>query len=143
MITLTIAATLAALVPLIWLLLETSRSRWLAFAIPALVAAPIGFYAYGTSLLGYATPSGLPKEWSLVHAAVDDEARTVWLLARVPGAAPRLYAVTENFEEARKKAGQAQAALDKGMPVRGRASGVGNGEFVFYVLPPMAGSKEG
>lgn len=147
MLTLTIIATLAVLAPLAWLLVETSRRRWLAFAIPALVAAPLGFYAYGSSLLGYAIAAKPAAEWSLVHASIDDTRRVVYLLVRPDGSSePRLYAVADDFERTRREAGKAQAAVAKGMAVRGkRAVGQGAddnaGEFVFYVLPPSAAPK--
>lgn len=142
MITLTIIATLAVLAPLTWLLVETSRRKLLLLAIPALLAAPIGFYAYGTTLLGYAVHDALPEEWTLVHAAVEGD--TVYVLLREPGREPRLHVIHGATQEQRKAAGQAQAAAGKGVPVRGRrGSSENEGDFVFYVLPPSGGAKEG
>lgn len=142
MITLTIAATLAVLAPLAWLLVETSRRRWLVFAIPLLVALPLAFFAYGQSLLGYAVAQQLPKEFQLVHASVDEASRRVHLLVSTPDGV-RFYALPAT-EQARKQASAAQAALDKGMAVAGKGGqGADNneGEFVLYELPPMAPKK--
>ncbi|MGX1786808.1 hypothetical protein ACWIGM_08735 [Bosea sp. NPDC055332] len=143
MLALTVAATLAVLAPLAWLLVETSRRRWLFVAVPFLVALPLAFYAYGSSLLGYAVASAPVGEFDVVHASVDEARGMVLLLIATPDGA-RLHAVPAT-EEARKQAGSAQAALEKGLPVRGR-SGTGadqnEGELVFYVLPPMAQPKE-
>lgn len=142
MITLTIIATLAVLAPLTWLLVETSRRRLLLLAIPLLLAAPIGFYAYGTTLLGYAATASLPAEWALVHASVEGDA--VYVLLREPGREPRLHVIHGATQEQRRKAGQAQAAVGKGLPVRGRrGSTESDGDFVFYVLPPAGAAKEG
>lgn len=142
MLALTVAATLAVLAPLAWLLVETSRRKWLAFAIPALVALPLAFYSYGTTLLGYAV-AGLPSgEVEVIYAAADEANRQVHVLIATP-TGPRLHSGPLT-EESRKQAGAAQAALEKGLPVRGRpGSGSDNndGEFVFYVLPPMAQPK--
>ncbi|WP_100961114.1 hypothetical protein [Bosea sp. FBZP-16] len=142
MLTLTVAATLAVLAPLAWLLVETSRRRWLAFAIPALVALPLAFYAYGSSLLGYAVATAPKGEFDVVHASVDEARGMVLLLIATPDGA-RLHTIPAT-EQARKQAGSAQAALEKGLPVRGRA-GTGadqnEGDLVFYVLPPMAQPK--
>lgn len=141
MLALTVAATLAVLAPLAWLLVETSRKRWLAFAIPALVALPLAFYAYGSSLLGYAVADAPKGEFDVVHASVEQD--SVLLLVRTPTGA-RLHTIPAT-EASRKAAGAAQAALEKGLPVRGRrgASGSDNndGELVFYVLPPTAAPK--
>lgn len=142
MLTLTIAATLAVLAPLAWILVETSHRRWLVLAIPALVALPLAFYAYGASLLGYAVASAPPAEFDLVHASVDERNRLVMLLVATP-TGTRFHVVPAT-DQARKAAGGAQAMLEKGLPVRGR-KGVGadqnEGELVFYVLPPAAAPK--
>jgi hypothetical protein len=140
MLTLTVAATLSVLAPLSWLLIESTRRRWLAFAIPALVALPLGFYSYGQSLLGYAI-AGLPQgEVEVIYAAADEASRRVHVLIATPNG-PRLHSGPLT-EQSRKQAGAAQAALERGLPVRGRAGGDANeGEFVFYVLPPMAQPK--
>lgn len=141
MTTLTIAATLAVLAPLAWLLVESSRKRWLFLAVPAIVAAPLAFYAYGQSLLGYAVPDTLPAEFQLVHASVEGD--RVLLLARTAGGT-RLHSAPAT-DSARKQAGKAQAALEKGMAVAGRRAAGGSdnneGEFVLYELPPMAQPK--
>lgn len=140
MLALTVAATLAVLAPLAWLLVETSRRRWLAFAIPALVALPLAFYAYGSSLLGYAVADAPKGEFDVVHASVEGD--RVLLLVRTPTGA-RLHVVPAT-EQARKAAGDAQANLEKGLPVKGRAgtgSDNNDGELVFYVLPPSAAPK--
>lgn len=144
MLTLTVAATLAVLAPLAWLLIESTRRRWLAFAIPALVALPLGFYSYGRSLLGYAV-AGLPTgEVEVIYAAADEASRRVHVLISTPTGL-RLHSGPLT-EESRKQAGAAQAALEKGLPVRGKPARGGSdsndGEFVFYVLPPMAQPKE-
>lgn len=140
MLALTVAATLAVLAPLAWLLVETSRRKWLAFAIPALVALPLAFYAYGSSLLGYAVADVPRGEFDVVHASVEGD--RVLLLVTTPSGA-RLHTIPAT-EEARKQAGSAQAALEKGLPVKGRAgtgSDNNDGELVFYVLPPTAAPK--
>lgn len=141
MLTLTVAATLAVLAPLTWLLVETSRRRWLVVAVPALVALPLAFYAYGSSLLGYAVADAPKGEFDVVHASVEGD--RVLLLVTTP-AGTRFHVVPAT-EQARKAAGEAQANLEKGLPVKGRrgASGSDNndGELVFYVLPPMAQPK--
>lgn len=141
MLTLTVAATLAVLAPLAWLLVETSRRRWLAFAIPALVALPLAFYAYGSSLLGYAAQTAPAGDFDVVHASV--EGNRVLLL--VTTAAGTRFHVVPATEQARKQAGSAQAALEKGLPVKGRRARGGadnnDGELVFYVLPPTAAPK--
>lgn len=141
MLALTVAATLAVLAPLAWLLVETSRRRWLFVAVPFLVALPLAFYAYGSSLLGYAVSSAPRGEFDVVHASVEGD--HVLLLVRTPAGA-RLHTVPAT-EKARKAAGSAQAALEKGLLVRGRKGAPGSdnneGEFVFYVLPPMAQPK--
>ena len=138
MLALTVAATLAVLAPLAWLLVETSRRKWLAFAIPALVALPLAFYAYGSSLLGYAVADSPKGEFDVVHASVEGE--QVQLLISTP--AGTRFHVLPATEQARKAAGEAQANLEKGLPVRGRAGGDDNpGDFVFYVLPPSAAPK--
>ena len=140
MLALTVAATLAVLAPLAWLLVETSRRRWLFVAVPALVALPLAFYAYGSSLLGYAVADTPKGEFDVVHASVEGD-RVLLLIATPDGA--RLHTIPAT-EKARKQAGSAQAALEKGLPVKGRA-GTGadqnEGELVFYVLPPMAQPK--
>ena len=140
MLTLTVAATLAVLAPLAWLLIESTRRRWLVWAVPILVALPLGFYSYGTTLLGYAV-AGLPSgEVEVIYAAADEANRQVHVLIATP-TGPRLHSGPLT-EESRKQAGAAQAALEKGLPVKGRAGGDSNdGEFVFYVLPPMAQPK--
>lgn len=143
MLALTVAATLAVLAPLAWVLIETSRKRWLAWAIPALVALPLAFYSYGATLLGYAV-AGLPSgEVEVIYAAADEASRRVHVLIATP-TGPRLHSVPLT-EESRKQAGAAQAALEKGLPVRGKPARGGSdnndGEFVFYVLPPMAQAK--
>ena len=141
MLALTVAATLAVLAPLAWLLVETSRRRWLIVAVPFLVALPLAFYAYGSSLLGYAVQGMPTQEFDVVHASVDDN--NVLLLVRTPTGA-RLHVVPAT-EQARKQAGSAQAALEKGLPVKGRRGAPGadnnDGELVFYVLPPTAAPK--
>lgn len=141
MLALTVAATLAVLAPLAWLLVETTRRRWLAFAIPALVALPLAFYAYGSSLLGYAVPGMPTQEFDVVHASVEGD--RVLLLVTTP-AGTRFHVIPAT-EEARKQAGSAQAALEKGLPVKGRRGAPGadnnDGELVFYVLPPTAAPK--
>lgn len=141
MLALTVAATLAVLAPLAWLLVETSRRRWLVFAIPALVALPLAFYAYGSSLLGYAVASTPAGEFDVVHASVEQD--NVLLLVRTPTGAR--FHVVPATEKARKQAGAAQAALEKGLPVKGRKGAPGadnnDGELVFYVLPPTASPK--
>jgi hypothetical protein len=141
MITLTIAATLAVLAPLAWLLVETSRRGWLALAVPAIVAAPIAFFLYGQSLLGYAAPYRVPAEFQLVHASVDRD-RVLLLIRTNDGT--RLHSAPAT-DSARKQAGKAQAALEKGMAVAGRRSAGGaddnGGEFVLYELPPRARPK--
>lgn len=143
MLALTVAATLAVLAPLAWLLVETSRRRWLFVAVPFLVALPLVFYHHGQSLLGYAV-QGLPAgEYDVAHADVDEARRLVHVLVVTPDG-PRLHSAPLT-EQSRKQAGAAQAALEKGLAVRGRgtASGSDNndGELVFYVLPPMAQPK--
>lgn len=141
MLALTVAATLAVLAPLAWLLVETSRRRWLVFAIPALVALPLTFYAYGSSLLGYAVASPPAGEFDVIHASVEGD--RVLLLVTTP-AGTRFHVVPAT-EETRKQAGSAQAALEKGLPVKGRKGAPGSdnndGELVFYVLPPTAAPK--
>lgn len=141
MLALTVAATLAVLAPLAWLLVETSRRRWLFVAVPFLVALPLGFYSYGSSLLGYAVQQPPAGEFDVVHASVDDS--NVLLLVRTPTGA-RLHTVPAT-EASRKAAGEAQANLEKGLPVKGRRGAPGSdanpGELVFYVLPPMAQPK--
>lgn len=141
MLTLTVAATLAVLAPLTWLLVETSRRRWLFVAVPFLVALPLAFYAYGSSLLGYAVADVPRGEFDVVHASVEGD--RVLLLVTTP-AGTRFHVVPAT-EEARKAAGEAQAALEKGLPVKGRKGAPGadnnDGELVFYVLPPMAQPK--
>lgn len=141
MLALTVAATLAVLAPLAWLLVETSRRRWLFVAVPALVALPLAFYAYGSSLLGYAVADAPKGEFDVVHASVEGE--QVQLLIRTT-TGTRFHVVPAT-EQARKAAGEAQANLEKGLPVRGRkgAPGADNneGELVFYVLPPTAAPK--
>lgn len=138
MLALTVAATLAVLAPLAWLLVETSRRRWLFVAVPFLVALPLAFYSYGSGLLGYAVASAPQGEFELVHASVEQD--TVLLLVTTP-AGTRFHVVPAT-EETRKAAGEAQANLEKGLPVRGRAGADNNdGELVFYVLPPTAAPK--
>ncbi|CAN7596804.1 hypothetical protein [Bosea sp. LjRoot237] len=143
MLTLTIAATLAVLAPLAWLVVErTASRRWLVLAIPALVALPLAFYAYGAGLLGYAVASAPPAEFDLVHASVDEKRREVLLLVQTP-TGTRFHVVPAT-DQARKAAGGAQAMLEKGLPVRGRKGGGSDnndGELVFYVLPPSAAPK--
>ncbi|MGY6249726.1 hypothetical protein ACXIUS_19565 [Bosea thiooxidans] len=141
MLALTVAATLAVLAPLAWLLVETSRRKWLAFAIPALVALPLAFYAYGSSLLGYAVANAPRGEFDVVHASVEGD--RVLLLVTTPDGT-RFHAVPAT-EASRKAAGEAQANLEKGLPVKGRKGAPGadnnDGELVFYVLPPTAAPK--
>ncbi|WP_089177227.1 hypothetical protein [Bosea sp. AS-1] len=138
MLALTVAATLAVLAPLAWLLVETSRRRWLFVAVPVLVALPLAFYAYGSSLLGYAVQTAPAGEFDVVHASVDQD--NVLLLVRTP-TGTRLHTIPAT-EKARKAAGEAQANLEKGLPVRGRGGSDNNdGELVFYVLPPTAAPK--
>jgi hypothetical protein len=138
MLTLTVAATLAVLAPLAWLLVETSRRRWLFVAVPFLVALPLAFYSYGSGLLGYAVDSAPAGEFDVVHASVDGD--RVLLLVTTP-AGTRFHVIPAT-EETRKRAGAAAAALEKGLPVRGRAGADDNpGELVFYVLPPTAAPK--
>ena len=124
MIILALCITLAIAVPVVWLLVEfSSRHRWLFLAIPLLLAAPIGLYS-----------------WKLISVAVDNEAKRVYVLVRTPGAdGPRLYAVTDDFEDARKAAGRAQADMAKGFGVSGVIAP--NGRIMMYALPPQAGSK--
>lgn len=141
MLALTVAATLAVLAPLAWLLVETSRRRWLFIAVPFLVALPLGFYAYGSSLLGYAVADAPKGEFDVVHASVEGD--RVLLLVTTP-AGTRFHVVPAT-ERARKATGEAQAALEKGLPVKGRRGAPGadnnDGELVFYVLPPTAAPK--
>lgn len=141
MLALTVAATLAVLAPLAWLLVETSRRRWLFVAVPALVALPLAFYAYGSSLLGYAVADAPKGEFDVVHASVEQD--NVLLLVRGAGGI-RLHQ-TPATEASRKAAGEAQANLEKGLPVKGRRGAPGadnnDGELVFYVLPPTAAPK--
>ena len=138
MLTLTVAATLAVLAPLAWLLVETSRRRWLFVAVPVLVALPLAFYSYGSGLLGYAVADAPKGEFELLHASVDGD--RVLLLVTTP-AGTRFHVVPAT-EEARKRAGAAAAALEKGLPVKGRVGADDNpGELVFYVLPPTAAPK--
>lgn len=141
MLALTVAATLAVLAPLAWLLVETSRRRWLFIAVPFLVALPLGFYSYGQSLLGYAVANAPRGEFDVVHASVEQD--NVLLLVRTPTGA-RLHTIPAT-EASRKAAGQAQANLEKGLPVKGRRARGGSdnndGELVFYVLPPTAAPK--
>lgn len=143
MLALTVAATLAVLAPLAWLLVETTRRRWLFVAVPFLVALPLAFYSYGSGLLGYAVANAPQGEFDVVHADVDEARRLVHILVVTPDG-PRLHSAPLT-EQARKQAGAAQAALEKGLAVRGRgtASGSDNndGELVFYVLPPTAAPK--
>ncbi|MEZ0212396.1 MAG: hypothetical protein ACAH27_05530 [Xanthobacteraceae bacterium] len=141
MIILALCITLAIAVPVVWLLVEfSSRHRWLFLAIPLLLAAPIGLYSYGGTLLGYAVTAPLPATWKLISVAVDNEAKRVYVLVRTPGAdGPRLYAVTDDFEDARKAAGRAQADMAKGFGVSGVIAP--NGRIMMYALPPQAGSK--
>ncbi len=140
MLALTVAATLAVLAPLAWLLVETSRRRWLFVAVPFLVALPLLFYHHGQSLLGYAVANAPQGEFDVVHASVEQD--DVLLLVRGDGGV-RLHRVPAT-EASRKAAGEAQANLEKGLPVRGRkGSGAdqNDGELVFYVLPPTAAPK--
>lgn len=140
MLALTVAATLAVLAPLAWLLVETSRRRWLFVAVPFLVALPLAFYSYGSGLLGYAVAAAPTGEFDVVHASVDGD--RVLLLVTTP-TGTRFHVVPAT-EKARKAAGEAQANLEKGLPVRGRkGSGAdqNDGELVFYVLPPTAAPK--
>ena len=138
MTTLTILITLAVAVPTLWLLVQTgAKARWLAIAIPLLLAAPIGLYAYGTSLLGYAVATSPTGQWELLYARVDDANRQVLALVQPPAGEPRLYTMTRNFEQKRRQFGQAQARVASGVAVGGRpGSGDADGEFVLYDLPP-------
>ncbi|MGY6251682.1 hypothetical protein ACXIUS_29855 [Bosea thiooxidans] len=113
----------------------------MAFAIPALVALPLAFYAYGSSLLGYAVQTPPAGDFDVVHASVEGD--RVLLLVRGAGGV-RLHQ-TPATEASRKAAGEAQANLEKGLPVKGRKGAPGadnnDGELVFYVLPPTAAPK--
>lgn len=141
MLALTVAATLAVLAPVVWVLIETSRCRWLFVAVPFLVAMPLAFYAYGSSLLGYAVSDAPTGEFDVVHASVEGD--RVLLLVTTP-TGTRFHVVPAT-EQARKAAGEAQANLEKGLPVKGRRGVPGgddnDGELVFYVLPPVAQPK--
>jgi len=142
MITLTILAGLLVAVIGGWMLVEIQqgrRARWLALALPVLLAWPIGLHAYGSRLLGYATAEPLTDEFELIASYADEQAHVVYATVRLKGEqAPRLYAVTGEFESQRKSFASAQAQIGKGMPMRGqKRQGLrDDGEYVFYELPP-------
>lgn len=150
MIGLTLLAGIPVAVLGLWLLAETVRSGrsrwWLALALPVLLAWPIGTYAYGSRLLGYATPDELAGEFALIHAFADEQQQAVYALVRVGTAEPRLFKITSGYEKARKAFAAAQVQVGKGVPIAGkmRRAGIADeGDFVLYVLPPSGVPDKG
>lgn len=152
MITLTILSGSLTVAIALWLLamrLDPRFRLYLALFIPLAVAWPFGVYQYGSSLLGYAVEASLPHGFRLVYAYADDKAQTIYALLVTPGEiAPRLYAITANYEKNKKQFAQAQAASGRGVPMSGtpkkgakpgqaKATGMSDdGDFIFYQLPP-------
>lgn len=145
MILLTLVSGLLVAIVGGWLLVEAIRQGrrriWLALAIPFLLAWPLGLYAYGNGLLGYATASALTGDFNLVSSFANEQEKAIYALVIPKGTTrPRLYIITDNYEKNRKTFGSAQARADKGMPMAGHKPGVGEGDegaFVFYALPPQ------
>ncbi|OIN06102.1 hypothetical protein BFS86_19550 [Shewanella algae] len=152
MITLTILSGVLTSSLALWLLVLRVDPRYrlyLAVFIPLAFAWPFAVYQYGGSLLGYSIAARIPADFRLVFAYADDKIHTVYALIVEPGASvPRLYAITDNYEQNKKQFAQAQAAKGRGIPVSGtpkkgakpgkaKVAGVGDdGDFIFYQLPP-------
>lgn len=148
MILLTLAFTAALIIPALWALVElhtTKRSaKWLVLAIPLLVGAPVAFYQYGVSLMGYGLEDMPKGEWDLLDVQIHRATHTIFLLVREQASEPRLYKITSatNFEENAKRLASASKQAKSGYPVRGtRKSGTGEsgndpGDFTTYILPP-------
>lgn len=146
-----LSGTLTAALAL-WLLVMRTDPRfrlYLAVFIPLAFAWPFAVYEYGSSLLGYSILAPLPADFQLLYARADDKAHTIYALLVAPGEpAPRLYAITANYEKNKQQLAQVQAAKNRGMPMAGtpkkgakpgqaKATGISDeGDFIFYQLPP-------